>query len=75
MPPAKTGEASFHELLVVAVDVFEEPPANEVVVVQIHEDALRGDRSPADVGGILADAGMPMGEPIFLGDKPPKMSQ
>ena len=71
MPPAKTSEASVHELLAAAVNVFEEAPANEVVVVQIHEDALRGDVTPADVGGILADAGVPMGEPIFVGDKPP----
>ena len=75
MPPANTSEASIHEVLFPVVQVLEKPRRNEIVVVEFHEDALRARISTTYVSGILPDAGVPMGKPIFCGDKPPKISQ
>ena len=75
MPPAHTSEASIHEVRAVVDNVLKKLLRNEIVVVQFHEDALRGHKSTTYVSGILPDAGMPMGKPIFCGDMPPKISQ
>ena len=69
MSPLNTGEVAVHEPTALLVNVFEEGLADEIVVVQSHKQTIRGtSRTAADVGGILPDAGMPMGEPVFLGD-------
>ena len=65
--PANRSEPTAHEVVALAVDVFEEIPRNEVVVVQLHEDALLLAPNPADMGGILPDAGVPVGEPSAPG--------
>lgn len=76
MSPLNTGEVAVHEPTALLVNVFEEGLADEIVVVQSHKQTIRGtSRTAADVGGILPDAGMPMGEPVFFGDIPPVMSQ
>ena len=75
MAPANRSEPTAHEVVAVAVDVFEEMVRNEVVVVQLHEDARRLAENSNCMGGILPDAGVPMGEPICLGDKPPEIAK
>ena len=75
MAPANRSEPTAHEVVALGVDVFEEIPRNEVVVVQLHEDALRLAKNSADMGGILPGAGVPVGEPICSGDRPPEIAK
>ena len=74
VPPPHPRDSTCHEILALVNDILEELPAHEIVAVQFHKDAPRGHGRRAGVRGVLSDGCMPVGEPILLGDQPPKVS-